>query len=191
MEESLTLGVAPARAADTDTDADAFRLLVEQHSRNVFRLAFRMTGDEQDAEDVVQETFLKAHRNLAKFEERANFGTWLHRIAVNCSLDLIRSRKRREKNRVEDSPEGPSILDQAAAPGATPDRLLLSSQMQQRVSAAMKRLSETERAAFVLRHFEGRSIVEIARTLGLRSGATKNTVFRAVAKLRQELEPLR
>lgn len=189
MEESLTLGVAPARAADTD--ADAFRLLVEQHSRNVFRLALRMTGNEQDAEDVVQETFLKAHRNLSKFEERANFGTWLHRIAVNCALDLMRSRKRHEKNRVAENPEGPSVLDQAPAPGAPPDRLVFSGQLQQRVSAAMKRLSETERAAFVLRHFEGRPIVEIARTLGLRSGAAKNTIFRAVAKLRQELEPLR
>src|SRR5438132_2799115 len=89
-------------------DSDAFRLLVEQHSRNVFRLAFRMTGNEQDAEDVVQETFLKAHRNLAKFEERANFGTWLYRIAVNCSLDLIRSRKRHEKGRQTDAAEGPS-----------------------------------------------------------------------------------
>ncbi len=188
MEESLTLAaVAPARA----DDADAFRMLVEQHSRNVFRLAYRMTGNEQDAEDVVQETFLKAHRGLASFEARANVGTWLHRIAVNCSLDLIRNRQRREKNRVEDSPEGPSILDQAPAPNAQPDRLVFSAELKQRVAAAMKRLSETERAAFVLRHFEGRSIVEIARTLGLRSGAAKNTIFRAVAKLRQELEPIR
>src|SRR5476651_2094847 len=77
-------------------DSDAFRALVEKHSRSVFRLAFRMTGNEQDAEDVVQETFLKAYRQLGRFESRANFGTWLHRIAVNCSIDLIRGRKHQE-----------------------------------------------------------------------------------------------
>src|SRR5271167_2557780 len=76
----------------------AFRVLVERHSRPVFRLAFRMTGNEQDAEDVVQESFLRAYRQLAKFDDRASFGTWLYRIATNCSLDLVRSRKRRSEN---------------------------------------------------------------------------------------------
>src|SRR5213083_3180863 len=78
-------------------DSEAFRVLVEQHSRSVFRLAFRMTGNEQDAEDVVQESFLRAYRQLGKFDERASFGTWLYRIAMNCSLDLVRSRKRRSE----------------------------------------------------------------------------------------------
>src|ERR671937_1184670 len=76
-------------------DADAYRVLVERHGRALFRLAFRMTGNEQDAEDVVQESFLRAYRQLGKFDERASFGTWLYRIAANCSLDLVRSRKRR------------------------------------------------------------------------------------------------
>src|SRR5690242_21851974 len=76
-------------------DSDAFRALVERHSRSVFRLAFRMTGNEQDAEDVVQESMLRAYKQLSKFDERASFGTWLYRIAANCSLDLVRSRNRR------------------------------------------------------------------------------------------------
>ena len=77
-------------------DADAFRQLVERHSKPMFRVAYRMTGNEHDADDVVQETLLRAYRQLARFEERANFGTWLHRIAINCSLDLLRSRGRHE-----------------------------------------------------------------------------------------------
>src|SRR5215471_13062339 len=85
--------VARARSGD----ADAFRVLVDRHSRSLFRVAFRMTGNQQDAEDVVQESFLRAYRQLAKFDERASFGTWLYRIAVNCSLDLVRSRKRRSE----------------------------------------------------------------------------------------------
>src|SRR5437660_11408108 len=65
-------------------DADAFRQLVERHSKPMFRVAYRMTGNEHDADDVVQETFLRAYKQLRHFGERANFGTWLHRIAANC-----------------------------------------------------------------------------------------------------------
>ena len=83
--------VTKARTGDTD----AFRVLVERHSRALFRLAYRMTGNQQDAEDVVQDSFLRAYKQLARFDERASFGTWLYRIAINCSLDLVRSRKRR------------------------------------------------------------------------------------------------
>src|ERR1700759_3414966 len=79
-------------------DSDAFRLLVEQHSRSIFRLAFRMTGNEQDAEDVVQETFLRAYKQLDRYEARSSFSTWLFRIASNYSLDLIRSRQRHRKH---------------------------------------------------------------------------------------------
>src|ERR1041384_769093 len=79
-------------------DADAYRVLVERHTRALFRLAYRMTGNEQDAEDVVQESFLRAYRQLGKFDERASFGTWLYRIAANCSLDTVRSRKRRSES---------------------------------------------------------------------------------------------
>src|SRR5881398_1591006 len=76
-------------------DGEAFQALVEQHSRSVFRLAYRMTGNEQDAEDVVQESFLRAYRQLGRFESRANFGTWLYRIVANCSVDLMRSKQAR------------------------------------------------------------------------------------------------
>src|SRR5450432_3214798 len=86
--------VARARSGDSD----AFRVLVERHSRSLFRMAFRMTGNQQDAEDVVQDSFLRAYKQLGKFDERASFGTWLYRIAANCSLDLIRMRKRRSEH---------------------------------------------------------------------------------------------
>src|SRR5437764_7813317 len=107
MEETDAAALARAKAGDKD----GFRLLVERHSRSVFRLAYRMTGNEQDAEDVVQETFLRAFKQLNHYESRSSFSTWLYRIASNYSLDLIRMRKRHEEKR-EDSPEeGRSILD--------------------------------------------------------------------------------
>src|SRR6202011_3794864 len=111
-------------------DSDAFRLLVEQHSRAVFRLAFRMTGNEQDAEDVVQETFLRAYRQLDKYEARSSFSTWLYRIASNYSLDLIRMRKRHEDKRENDTEDGRSVLDTVAASAPAQDRLVFGKEVE-------------------------------------------------------------
>ena len=171
-------------------DSEAFRALVERHSRSVFRLAFRMTGNEQDAEDVVQESFLRAYKQLGRFESRANFGTWLYRIVSNCSVDLMRSKQarhdqiaRRQPGRGAWSCRPPMLPD--------PERLAQSAEIQRRVQGALAALSPLERAAFTLRHYEGRSIDEISRTLGLGTSAAKHSVFRAVKKLRVALAPLR
>src|ERR1700746_2734219 len=77
-------------------DRDAFRVLVERHSPNVFRLAYRMTGNRQDAEEVVQEAFLRAYKKLSQFAARANFGTWVYRIAANYAIDRMRQRKKED-----------------------------------------------------------------------------------------------
>src|SRR5690242_7252977 len=184
MEISDAAFVTKARTGDPD----AFRVLVERHSRSLFRLAFRMTGNEQDAEDVVQESFLRAYRQLARFDERASFGTWLYRIASNCSLDLVRSKKRRSE-RVAAAPEqnGNEPEDTVAllpSSDPTPERMALSGEVRERVAVAMNDLSATERTAFVLRHFEGMCIEDISRVLGCQPGAAKHSVFRAVQKLR-------
>src|SRR3979409_2065177 len=76
-------------------DSEAFSTLVERHSRRAFQLAYRITGNQQDAEDVGQESVIRAYRQLNRFEARAHFATWLHRIVANCSVDLIRSRRSR------------------------------------------------------------------------------------------------
>ena len=186
MPQTDAATVALAR----DGNSEAFRALVERHSRAVYRLAHRMTGNPSDAEDVVQETFLKAYRQLGRFESRANFGTWLHRIAVNCSIDLIRSRPHRE------AAHDAADLEEIGTPGTqdttqrTPERLMLSTEVQDRITEAMSTLSQRERAAFVLRHFEGHSIDDISRSLGLKANATKHSIFRAVRKMRSALEPL-
>lgn len=182
---------AAAVALARDGDSDAFRTLVERHGRAVFRLAYRLTGSAQDAEDVVQETFLKAYRQLSRFESRANFGTWLHRIAVNCSIDLIRSRPHRESGHdTSDLERFGADREAGDASGTSPERLMLSTEVHDRIALAMSGLSRMERAAFVLRHFEGRSIEEISSALGLKTNAAKHSVFRAVKKMRTALEPL-
>jgi RNA polymerase sigma-70 factor (ECF subfamily) len=171
-------------------DSDAFRLLVEQHSRAIFRLAFRMTGNEQDAEDVVQETFLRAYRQLSRYEARSSFSTWLYRIASNYALDLIRMRKRHEDRRERGSSEDHDILQTVPETSPGPDRVLYGFQVKDKVNAALDELSAQERAAFVLRHFEGLSIEEIGQSLGTGTNATKHSIFRAVQKLRKSLEPV-
>lgn len=93
MGGSDEAAVAQARAGDRE----AFRTLVEKHSRNVFRLAFRMTGNEEDAEDVVQETFLRAYRKMPTFAGQSEYSTWLHRIAANCAVDALRRRVARQR----------------------------------------------------------------------------------------------
>src|SRR5207248_9558579 len=120
-------------------DSDAFRALVERHSRSVFRLAFRMTGNEQDAEDVVQESFLRAYRRLGRFESRANFGTWLYRITANCAVDLMRARQARHDQARGDSLDDAAIDLQSNRPD--PERLSESAQIQRRVLEAMPALS--------------------------------------------------
>jgi len=186
MELTDRAYVAKARSGD----ADAYRVLVERHSRSLFRLAFRMTGNEQDAEDVVQESFLRAYRQLGRFDDRASFGTWLYRIAANCSLDLVRARKRRSEQLApaENELEDPVAALPSGAP--SPEREALSTEVRERVAAAMQDLSATERTAFVLRHFEGMCIEEVSRVLDCQPGAAKHSVFRAVQKLRRALEPV-
>ena len=166
-------------------DADAFRLLVDRHGRTLHRLAYRITGSADDAEDVVQEAFIRAYRQLASWDGRAAVSTWLHRITVNCALDLLRSRQRRP----EDSGREETLMSHHE-PGSPQERHARGSEIREAVARAMESLSTNERTAFVLRHFEGMSIDEIGRALGTKVNATKHTVFRAVQKLRQELEPL-
>lgn len=186
MEWSDETAVARARAGD----ADAFRVLVERHSRPLFRLAYRMTGNEQDAEDVVQETLLRAYRKIGDFDDRASFGTWVHRIAVNCSLDLVRARQRRSEQSGSPHPEASDPIQTLPASDPAPDRIAMSEQARSRIAEAMQELSPSERTAFVLRHFEGMGIEDVSRILGCRAGAARHCVFRAVQKLRRALEPL-
>lgn len=185
MAGSEAAEVARARAGDEV----AFQTLVERHGRAVFRLAFRMTGNEHDAEDVVQEAFLKAHRQLHRFEERSAFSSWLYRIAANCAYDVLRTRARLKEQALSPAEGEADPLQAVASEAPSPDREVFSSEITQRVRAAMGRLSPQERTVFALRHYEGRSLREIGALLGIEEGAAKHSVFRAVRKLREALTP--
>jgi RNA polymerase sigma-70 factor (ECF subfamily) len=185
MNETPHELIARARAGEEE----AFRMLVEQHSRSVYAVAYRILGDPADAEEAVQETFLRVFRRLDQFEGQARFGTWLYRVAANAALDLVRKRQRSAgREATIDTVEGHDRVFVAATAG--PERHARDAEIEQRVLAAMRRLTPGERAAFTLRHIEGLSIREICEALDLQTNAVKNAIFRAVQKMRQELSPL-
>lgn len=192
--ESLRQSDAAAVERVLAGDREAYRALVERHSRNVHRLAYRLTGNAHDAEDVVQEAFLRAYQKLQQFEARANFGTWVYRIAANYAIDRLRQRQKEEARRQTPEVQGPDGVEQdplalVRDEKPSPERLMQSTQLRREMQRALGQLSHAERTAFVMRHWEGRGIEEIAGVLKSNSGAAKNTVFRAVQKLRQALEP--
>jgi RNA polymerase sigma-70 factor (ECF subfamily) len=192
--ESLRQSDAAAVERVLAGDREAYRALVDRHSRNVHRLAYRLTGNAHDAEDVVQEAFLRAYQKLQQFEARANFGTWVYRIAANYAIDRLRQRQKEEARRQTPEVQSPDGIEQDPLAQVrdvkpSPERLMQSTQLRREMQRALGQLSHAERTAFVMRHWEGRGIEEIAGVLKSNSGAAKNTVFRAVQKLRQALEP--
>ena len=172
-------------------DKEAYAALVVRHSGKLFRVAFRITGNEADAEDVVQETLLRGYRKLESFEFRSDFGTWIYRIAVRCALDRIGGSKVDESTRIAETTDGEQDKVQIADQAAGPERLLLSGEIGAMQVIAMHALSPTERTAFVLRHLEDRTTEEIAAAMGIPPNTAKQSVFRAVQKLRRRLATLK
>ena len=171
-------------------DRDAYHVLVAAHYQFAFRLAFRITGDEHDAEEVTQEAFLRAYTRLATFRLDSSFSTWVNRIAMNTALNLVERRKRDALH------TGDSIHAEAGAsewilpdgrPG--PERLLLDRETNSLRQTAMAALTPMERTAFTLRHMEDMPIAHIAEALRVPANSAKQAVFRAVSKLRQALAP--
>jgi RNA polymerase sigma-70 factor (ECF subfamily) len=174
-------------------DRDAYRILVDSHYQFVFRIAFRITADESDAEEVAQEAFLRAYNKLATFRQDASFSTWVNRIAMNTAINLVERRSRdlgRTADRIGESSDTNDGTTQVAASGAGPDRLLLDREAATLRESAMAALTPMERTAFTLRHMEDMPISEIAAALNVPANSAKQAVFRAVSKLRQSLAPL-
>ena len=165
-------------------DRTAFRELVLDNSHAMFRLAWRLTADESAAEDIVQEAFIKAWNNVDRFRRDSSFRSWINRITVNTAMDYLRKQSRHQSHTAEE-PEWERSLEGSEMPKQD-----VQIDIQTQTHAAMMNLSERERAALMLRHFEGHSIREIAEMLGLTTDACKQTIFRAVKKMRTQLTPL-
>ncbi|WP_263356244.1 RNA polymerase sigma factor [Acidicapsa ligni] len=172
-------------------DTAAYRALVVEHSAMVFRVAYRITQNEADADEVVQEAFFRGYQKLASFHQDAAFGSWIYRIAVNCAYDLTNRYRtevgRDRSQRVDGDGNSTGPGDELVDTAADPERLLLSSEMGAQQMFALHSLTPLERAAFLLRHVEEQSTTEIAAALNIAPNAAKQAVFRAVQKLRRRL----
>lgn len=170
-------------------DQTAYALLVEEHANRVYRLALRMLGNEADAEDVLQETFLSAFKSIDSFQERSSVGTWLYRIATNAALMRLR---RKEPVQVSvDEPvendEGDLVPRQFFDFCCLPEDTLLREEAQEEMMRAVEELSPALRSVFVLRDIEGLSTEETAEALALSISAVKSRLMRARLKLRERL----
>jgi RNA polymerase sigma-70 factor, ECF subfamily len=173
-------------------DTEAYRALVVRHSPMLFRVAFRITGSEADADEVVQEALLRGYQRLPSFQFKAGFGTWIYRIAVNCAYDLAQRRGPGESQSVAEADGDPERMqEQIPDGGAGPERVLLSREIAAKREFAMRALTPLERTAFLLRHVEEQSTSEIAEALDMAPNAVKQAVFRAIQKLRRRLAPYR
>jgi RNA polymerase sigma-70 factor (ECF subfamily) len=170
-------------------DRAEFARLVDTYSGPIYRLALKITNDSQDAEDVLQETFIKAFRYLGGFEGRSRFSTWLYRIATNEAFMLLR-RRHPEALSVEEgaqTPDGEQEPLQIVDWCCLPEEEFLSSESREHLDKAIDRLAPTLKAAFLLRDIEGLSVRETAEALGVSEAAVKTRLLRARLQLREHL----
>ena len=170
-------------------DRTEFARLVEANYELVYRLAIRMLNDPQDAEDVLQETFLKALRGLNNFDGRSSLSTWLYRIATNEALMALRRRKPDMVSTDEpvETEEGEQEPVQIVDWGLLPEEELMSVEAQRYLSEAIDRLSPSLKAVFVLRDIQGLSTQETGEVLNLSETAVKTRLSRARLRLREDL----
>ncbi|HOV79173.1 MAG TPA: sigma-70 family RNA polymerase sigma factor [Bacillota bacterium] len=170
-----------------NNDLAAFEELVRLYQDRVYALCLQLSGHRDDAQDLAQETFVRAYRALSGFRNEAEFGTWLHRIAVNVWLNF-RRRNGREFQLSLDEPlrtaDGGELLRGVAGTDGDPLRALEEKEMGELVRAALKDLSEEHRVVLVLREMEGYTYEEVSRLLGCSLGTVKSRLSRAREAIR-------
>jgi len=191
----VTLDIYPDEASLLEalkrSDPEACAGMIKQYAPLVYAIAIRMVSDPADAEEVLQETFISACKNIQKFEGRSALGTWLHRIATNAALMHLRKRK---KNQVSlDAPievqDGDDVYREIRDWDFAPDDHAMNSEIRDVLETAIAELPETLRTVFVLREIEGYSTTETARILDISVSAAKVRLHRARLRLRKLLAP--
>ena len=189
MNNSQTPSESLSLQALRSGDRAEFARLVETYSGVIYRLALKMLGNPQDAEDILQETFIKAYRGLAKFDGRSSLSTWLYRITINEALMMLRRRKQAEVSieepldSADEQQEPLQIVDWCCLP----EQELLSAEGRAYLDRAIDALSPSLRAVFLLRDIEGLSTQETGEVLKLSETAVKTRLSRARLRLREQL----
>jgi RNA polymerase sigma-70 factor (ECF subfamily) len=174
----------------------AFEVLVRHYDQSVLRLALHLTGSEADAQDIHQDAFLKAYKNLGSFRFECSFYTWIYRIVTNLCLDHLRKRNVRKEDApvaTDRSGEEYSLIEQVAdgRSGANPERDLMRRELGRKIGAALNKLTPRERMVFELKHYHGLKLRTVGEMLNTTEETAKNTLFRATQKLRGALLEMR
>lgn len=179
-------------------DKDAYRELVERYQQRVLSVALGVIGNPHDAEDIVQDGFLKAYKNLDSFKGNSSFYTWLYRIVFNLSIDLSRKAYRKNEYSSDDSSKMDALSYSTGAKAdlymgkiAAPDKEFESSQIREGFRAALAELTEEHRAVVVLREIDGLSYAEISEVLGCSKGTVMSRLHHARKKLQSSLRSLK
>lgn len=177
-------------ARTLEGDGGAFGMLVDRFQRKIYRVAYAIVRDEVEADTITQDTFIQAYTHLAKFQGRAEFETWLTRIAINRSRDSLRRRKFLSFFSSSDDEQREGWIE-PVDDRPDPEREIMAHQLRAAIESAERQLSAQQKVIFRLRHYENRSLEEIAALLGLRSGTVRAHLFRAIHKIRKQLEAFR
>lgn len=176
-------------------DVDAFEYFVRTYQKRIFRFVYTLVRDPHEADGITQDVFVKAFRSAGGFKGESTFETWLIRIAINTVRDHERRRRPvvsfSEISRDEEDSDGPLPRSLDPTDGTSPEKEALSREIRRRVNKALVSLSPRQRAVFVLKHFNQKSIPEISKAIGLDEGTIKSHLFRAARKLRELLEDLK
>lgn len=175
-------------------DRDAFRTLFERYHRRAYALAFGVLRHQDDALDVVQDAFIKAHKYLDKFEGNSSFYTWLYRIVMNLAIDHLRKHRRvRPVELDEQHLEEGAQADDTLLPkmlGGNPGRALMDKQIRARIDEALRELSENHRSVLVMRELEGMSYEEMAQAMSCSKGTIMSRLFHARRNMQKRLADL-
>ena len=179
-----------------------FQSLVRRYQSRIFTASFRILSNAEEAEEVVQDTFLKVHHNIAKFRQQASFAAWVFKIAHNLCMDILRNRQRRRGFRLlsfdpqssapeqhEDAVEIYNVISQLADPSSDPSQTLELREQGTIVADSLKQLTDNQRTVVVLHDIEGFSYQEIAEIVGTSIGTVRSRLHYGRIKLKELLEP--
>ncbi|MBI5094898.1 MAG: sigma-70 family RNA polymerase sigma factor [Candidatus Hydrogenedentes bacterium] len=169
----------------------AFEELVRRHQGRVYAIAYRVTSNREDALDVAQEAFLKVYRKIGLWQPTTGFMPWLYRLTMNQAIDQTRRQKRQRHERLEDAQVSVGGGGKAEPSVEGTEAAVRSGEIDTRVRAALSVLSPAQKTVFVLRHYQGLALAEIAEAMGCTAGSVKVHLFRALRKLREALGDLR
>lgn len=178
-DETLALAVKAG-------DMAAYEALVRRYQGKVYAVAFRITLNREDALDATQEALLKVYRKIGQWEPTVGFLPWLMRLTANQAIDVVRLRKRRPAQSLDESLLH-HVEDTAVPSGVDSERRARANEISARIAEALEGLSPTQRAVFAMRHYEGLQLAEIAAAVGCSTGSVKVHLFRALRKLQKSL----